>query len=108
MNSSEKAGQAPAYLTKHSPAQYGKYLEFTKTLASMDAIPHKELELIMVACGVMSQCEMCIALHVEAAASMGATQEEIIQAAFMAVAMGGSPKMMYMSYVYDAIEDLFQ
>ena len=108
MNSSEKAGQALAYLQKHSPAEYGKYLEFGKQLAAIDAIPHKELELIMVACAVMSQCEMCIAIHVEGAASAGASQEEIIQASFMAAAMGGSPKLMYMSYVYDAVEDLFQ
>ncbi|WP_028582595.1 carboxymuconolactone decarboxylase family protein [Desulfogranum japonicum] len=107
MNSSEKAGQALSFLQKHSPKEYGKYLEFTKQLASIDALSHKQLELIMVACAVMSQCEMCVALHVEAAASMGASQEEIIQAAFMAVAMGGSPKLMYMSYVYDALEDLF-
>lgn len=107
MNSSEKAGKALSFLNKYSPNQYGKYLEFTKELAGMEAIPHKELELIMTACAVMSQCEMCIALHVEGAASMGATQEEILQAAFMAVAMGGSPKLMYMSYVYDALEDLF-
>jgi len=98
MNSSEKAGQALSFLNKYSPSQYGKYLEFTKELASIDALPHKQLELILVACSVMSQC---------GAASMGATQEEIIQAAFMAVAMGGSPKLMYMSYVYDALEDLF-
>ncbi len=108
MNSSEKAGQSIAYLTKHSPNEYGKYLEFTKTLTAIDAIPHKELELIMVACAVMSQCEACIAIHVEAAASMGASKDEILQAAFMAVAMGGSPKLMYMSYVYEALEDLFE
>lgn len=107
MNSAEKAGQALSFLNKYSPDQYGKYLEFTKELASMDALSHKQLELIMVACSVMSQCEMCIALHVEGAASMGASREEITQAAFMAVAMGGSPKLMYMSYVYDALDDLF-
>lgn len=107
MNSAEKAGKALGYLSKNSPAQYGKYLEFTKELGAIDAIPHKEMELIHVACAVMSQCEMCIAIHVEAAASMGASREEITQAAFMAVAMGGSPKMMYMMYVYDALDDLF-
>ncbi len=107
MNSSEKAGQALAYLNKYSPKQYGKYLEFTKQLAAIDALPHKQLELILVSCAVMSQCEMCVAIHVEAAASMGATKDEITQAALMAVAMGGSPKLMYMSYVYEALEDLF-
>nr|WP_321467843.1 carboxymuconolactone decarboxylase family protein [uncultured Desulfobulbus sp.] len=107
MNSSEKAGQALAYLAKYSPKQYGKYLEFTKEMAAIDALDHKQMELVLVACAVMSQCEMCVAIHVEAAASMGASRDEILQAAFMAVAMGGSPKLMYMSYVYEALEDLF-
>ena len=107
MNSAEKATQALTSLQKHSPDMYAKYLEFTKTLAAVDALPHKILELIMVACAVMSQCEMCIALHVENAASLGASKEEILQAAYMAVAMGGSPKLMNMMYVYESLEDLF-
>ena len=60
MNSSEKAGQAFTYLQIHSSKQCGNYFEFTKGLASMDASPHKQLELIMVACAVMSQGEMCV------------------------------------------------
>jgi alkylhydroperoxidase/carboxymuconolactone decarboxylase family protein YurZ len=50
---------------------------------------------------------MCVALHVENAASLGASREEILQAAFMAVAMGGSPKLKYLMYVFEALEDLF-
>ena len=107
MNSAEKATQALAYLQQYAPDTYGKYLEFTKKITEADALPHKTLELVMVACSIMSQCEMCIALHVENAASLGASQEEIQQAAFMAVAMGGSPKLMYMMYVFEILEDLF-
>lgn len=107
MNSAEKTTQALAYLQKYAPDQYGKYLEFTKKLAEGEILPHKTLELILVACSVMSQCDMCVALHVENAASLGATREEILQAAFMAVAMGGSPKLMYLTYVFEALEDLF-
>ena len=66
------------------------------------------MELILVGCSVMSQCEMCISLHIQNAAMAGATREEIIQAAFMAVAMGGSPKMMYLMYVFEEVEDLFE
>ncbi|MCB2145812.1 MAG: carboxymuconolactone decarboxylase family protein [Deltaproteobacteria bacterium] len=108
MNSAEKATQALAYLQKYSPDMYAKYLEFTKKLAEGDTLPHKTLELILVACSVMSQCEMCIALHVENAATLGASREEILQAANMAVAMGGSPKLMYLMYVFEALEELFE
>ena len=40
-------------------------------------------------------------------AANGASREQILQAAFMAVAMGGSPKLMYLKYVFEALEDLF-
>ena len=108
MNSVEKTTQALTYLQNLTPDMYAKYLEFTKKLAEPGDLPHKTLELILVACSVVSQCEMCIALHVENAASLGATRGEILQAAFMAVAMGGSPKLMYLMYVFEALEDLFE
>lgn len=54
MNSAEKAAQVLSDLQKYAPGEYGKYLEFTKKLAGIDALSHKQLELIMVACAVMS------------------------------------------------------
>jgi alkylhydroperoxidase/carboxymuconolactone decarboxylase family protein YurZ len=50
---------------------------------------------------------MCISLHVQNAASNGASRDEIIDAALLAVAMGGSPKMMHMKYVYEEVDKLF-
>ena len=108
MNAAEKASEAFAYLQKHTPQIYEKYLEFTKSLGESGGLPPKILELILVGCSVMSQCEMCIAIHTENAAAAGASKEEIVQAAMMAVAMGGSPKLMYMKYVFEAVEDLFE
>ena len=50
---------------------------------------------------------MCISLHVQNAATHGATRDEIIDAGLLAVAMGGSPKMMYMRYVYEEVDKLY-
>jgi AhpD family alkylhydroperoxidase len=108
MDAAEQASEAFAYLQKYAPATYGKYLEFTKSLGESGGMPPKILELILVACSVMSQCEMCIAIHTENAAAAGASKEEVIQAAMMAVAMGGSPKLMYLKYVFEAVEDLYE
>jgi AhpD family alkylhydroperoxidase len=107
MNAAEKASEAMAYLQKYAPDSYGKYLEFTKKLGETGGLSPATLELILVGCAVMSQCDMCITLHVENAAANGASREDILQAAFMAVAMGGSPKLMYLRYVFEALEDLF-
>ncbi len=107
MNSAEKAMQALAYLQKHMPDTYVKYLEFTQKLGETGGLEPKTLELILVGCAVMSQCDMCISLHVQGAATAGASREEILQAASMAVAMGGSPKLMYLKYVFEELDDLF-
>ena len=82
-------------------------LEFTKEIINFGPLDHKTQELIEVACSLMSQCDMCISLHIQGAASYGATKEEIMQAAMLAAAMGGSPKIMQMHYVFDELEDLF-
>ena len=107
MNAAESAAQAMSYLQKYAPEEYAKYLEFTQRLGESGGLDPMMLELILVGCSVMSQCEMCITIHVENAASMGASREDIMQAAMMAVAMGGSPKLMYMRYVFEALEDLY-
>jgi AhpD family alkylhydroperoxidase len=107
MNSAEKAMEALVYLQKHMPDTYVKYLEFTQKLGEKGGLDPKMLELILVGCAVMSQCDMCISLHVQSAATAGASREEILQAASMAVAMGGSPKLMYLKYVFEELDDLF-
>ncbi|MEW6048808.1 MAG: carboxymuconolactone decarboxylase family protein [Bacillota bacterium] len=50
-------------------------------------------ELIAVALGVFAGCEYCIAYHVHKAVEEGATREEILEAAAVAVAFGGTPAM---------------
>ncbi|ROQ90945.1 carboxymuconolactone decarboxylase family protein [Desulfosoma caldarium] len=107
MNTAEKASVAFSYIQNHVPEVYEKYLEFTKTMALKGDLSDRDKELILVACSVMSQCDMCIAIHVEAAAAAGASRDQILQAALMAVAMGGSPKLMYLKYVFEALDDLF-
>lgn len=107
MNAAEKAAMTLAKMQKQAKNVFPKYLEFTKEISQYGPIDHKTQELIHVACSIMSQCDACISLHVQGAAGLGATKEEIMQAAMLAISMGGSPKMMYMYYVFDEIEDLF-
>lgn len=55
----------------------------------------KTKELISVAIGVFSRCEYCIVFHTFKAYEAGATREEIMEAAMVAVAFGGGPSMAY-------------
>ncbi len=72
------------------------------------ALSSKTKELIGIAVSVKAQCERCIAWHVKGALDLGATKEEIIESAQVAVVLGGGPSLMYMKNVYDAIDALTQ
>jgi AhpD family alkylhydroperoxidase len=87
---------------------YKKYQEFSKEIKKRSSLDDKVQHLILLSNAIISQCDMCIALHVQGAATSGASKDEIIDAAWLAVAMGGSPKMMYLRYVYDEINAIFE
>ena len=59
------------------------------------AVDVKTKELISVAVGAFSRCEYCIVFHVYKALEAGATREEIMEAAMVAVAFGGGPTIGY-------------
>ncbi len=52
-------------------------------------------QAIAVALSVMAKCEPCARIHIEKARGMGFSQEQIDEAAWMAIAFGGSPLWMF-------------
>lgn len=103
----EKATELFRQMNKNRRDVFKAYQEFTATIKKGSSIDSKYQSLILIACSILSQCDMCISLHVQNAATNGATKDEIIDAGLLAVAMGGSPKMMYMRHVYEEAEKLF-
>ncbi len=107
MDAAEQAAMTLSKMQKNAEEVFKGYLQFTKTIGESGPLDHKTQELILIACSLMSQCEKCISLHVQNGAGLGLSKEEILQAAMLAIAMGGSPKMMYMGNVFEEVEDLF-
>jgi AhpD family alkylhydroperoxidase len=66
------------------------------------ALDVKTKELIALAIGVATRCDDCIAFHAKAAASHGATDEEILETLAMTVYMGAGPSVMYASHALQA------
>jgi len=64
----------------------------------------KEKELIALGIAVGLRCLPCIHAHTKSALNMGATKEEIIEAASVAVMMAGGPGMAHVIEVMKAIE----
>lgn len=70
------------------------------------ALNVKTKELISVAIAVYNRCEYCIVFHAFKALEAGATREEMMEAAMVAVAFGGGPTMAYsVSLLKDSINE---
>ncbi len=67
----------------------------------------KAKELISVGISAYNRCEYCIVYHVYKAFEAGATKEEIMEAAMVAVAFGGGPSMAYSVTTLKAAVDEF-
>jgi len=88
-----------------SPEQMKSFSKLLEAVEKPGALSTREKELIAVALSVMAQCKWCISFHVNSALKAGATPEEIREAAWVAVLMGGGPKLAYMQLVEEAIKE---
>jgi AhpD family alkylhydroperoxidase len=66
----------------------------------------REKELIALAVGMAQGCTDCIWLHAEGSLKAGATREQVIEAAGVAVMMGGGPVFVHMPDVLKALDHL--
>lgn len=65
----------------------------------------KQKRLIAIALSIAARCGFCIASHVKKAIEQGATREEIMEASFVAVSMGGGPSFTFLSQVIEACDE---
>jgi len=72
------------------------------------ALPVREKELIALAIGLAVRCVPCINLHVKKCLSAGATREQILEAAGVAVMMQGGPSFTHVPEVIHALDHLEQ
>lgn len=70
------------------------------------ALTAAEKELIALGIGLAVRCENCIYSHVQAALKQGATREQILETAGVAVMMQGGPTYTYLARVTEALEAL--
>jgi selenide,water dikinase len=71
------------------------FTAFMKSSAASGLIDARSKELITFALVVMSRCGPCLKFHRKKALEMGLTREQLDEAAWLAVAMGGAPVRMF-------------
>jgi AhpD family alkylhydroperoxidase len=92
-------------LQSEYPNETAGFLSFLHEAESGINVSTKNKELINVALSVAAQCEWCIAFHVKNAARLGATKGELIEAGFQAVVMHGGPAFMWMTRLFQAVDE---
>jgi len=70
------------------------------------ALSAREKELIALSISLALRCETCIWSHVDKCLKLGATPEQILDAAGVAVVMQGGPSYTYVPKVIEAIDAL--
>jgi AhpD family alkylhydroperoxidase len=76
---------------------------FSKVMGE-GALTVREKELIALGIAVAAPCAPCIKLHVKKCLGAGATKEQILEAASVAVMMAGGPGFTHLPVVIDALE----
>lgn len=86
--------------------QVNAFMHLLGAVYKPGAVDTKTKELISVAIGAYNRCEYCIVYHVYKALESGATREEIMEAAMVAVAFGGGPSIAYsVTLLKDSIDE---
>ena len=70
------------------------------------ALSLREKELVALGIGVAQRCTPCIVAHTKKCLEAGATKEQILEAASVAVVMNGGPAYMHIPVVIDTLETL--
>ncbi len=86
---------------------YGNFLDMEQAAYSDGALSKKTKELIAVAIGVYSDCESCMQWHIEQAVSVGATQEEVLEAIEVAIEFGAGRRTVSARFALDVMNETF-
>jgi AhpD family alkylhydroperoxidase len=93
-------------LSKTNPKNVSSFMRLLGATYEPKALDMKTKELMSVAIGCYNRCEYCIVYHCYKAFEAGASKEEIMESAMVAVAFGGGPSMAYsVTLLQDCIDE---
>jgi AhpD family alkylhydroperoxidase len=101
-------GERMVQVEEELPELSAAFVQMDQACYVEGELERKYKELIGLGIAVAVRCEYCMCIHVKQALNEGANREEIMEAAAIGVAFGGSPAMAYMSTVVTAALEAFE
>lgn len=93
-------------IRKSIPEQYSAFLNEKKIITKSGKVDEKTKWLLLLVSSVTQKCPVCIPRAVSHCIDTGWSKEEMLEACMVAVLVGGSSVMTYVTLVVKAIEDL--
>jgi AhpD family alkylhydroperoxidase len=87
------------------PEAYRAFLDFDKVAFKDGALPNKTKELMAVAIAQVTQCAWCIQAHTKKAARAGASDAEIAETIFVAMAMSAGAAWSHGGLVLQCLQE---
>ncbi|MDD4353863.1 MAG: carboxymuconolactone decarboxylase family protein [Candidatus Nanoarchaeia archaeon] len=82
------------------------FFQMAEEITKKGVLSEKFKELIAISLSVKAQCDDCITHHLPKLISLGATDEEINEAMWVAVMMGGGPSLAYLMKAQKVLKEL--
>jgi alkylhydroperoxidase/carboxymuconolactone decarboxylase family protein YurZ len=98
--------EAMVDIRKTIPAQYDVFMKEKEAILKGGKIPEKTKWLLLLAASVTQKCPVCIPRAVQHCLDAGWSKEEMLEACMVAVLVGGSSAMTYVTLVDKAIEQM--
>ena len=92
-------------LRELKPDLFQAFIDFDSKVFTEGALSTRVKELIAVATAHMTQCPYCIAAHTRRAKSAGASDEEVAEAIFVAMALRAGGSFAHSSIAIEALEE---
>jgi alkylhydroperoxidase/carboxymuconolactone decarboxylase family protein YurZ len=102
----EQFNAAMVDIRKAIPNEYEAFIKEKETILRAGKIPEKTKWLLLLVASVTQKCPVCIPRAVEHCLATGWTKEEMLEACMVAVLVGGSSAMTYVTLVDKAIEQI--
>lgn len=94
-------------LSSENQKIFRPYEDLLNSIYDPGSLDEKTKELISIGIAVDNKTEATIVYHISQALKLGATEQEVMEAAMMSVVSGGISSMFYcVTYVKDAVKAL--